>query len=163
VTATANGQYQFSLAGITHLKFVTSGTFTATNVSMVLTTSPNASLTKSTSSTSGAPLNASAAAGGDIGAKVNTLFTRLSAAGQNGTVTIDPTATNGNQVTAITVPLGDTLNCQGATLNWPSTGNQIIYSSAFTGGTQSTQGAIRNCTLLGAGRADLGSRSRLRR
>jgi hypothetical protein len=81
VTATANGQYQFSLAGITHVEFVTSGTFTATTVSLVLSTSPNASLAKSTSSNGGV-LNASAAAGGDIGAKVNTLFTRLSAAGQ---------------------------------------------------------------------------------
>lgn len=56
ITATANGQYQFSLAGITHIKFVTSGTFTATNVSMVLTTSPNASIAKGgTSSGGGSP------------------------------------------------------------------------------------------------------------
>lgn len=44
VTATANGQYQVSLAGITHIKFVTSGTFTATNVSLVFTASPNAGI-----------------------------------------------------------------------------------------------------------------------
>lgn len=42
VTATANGLYQVNLAGLTHVRFVTSGTFTATSVSIVLTASPNA-------------------------------------------------------------------------------------------------------------------------
>ena len=47
ITATANGIYQVSLAGLTHVKFVTSGTFTATAVSIVLTASPNAGIAKS--------------------------------------------------------------------------------------------------------------------
>lgn len=41
-TATTNGLYQINLAGLTHVKFVTSGTFTATSVSFTLTASPNA-------------------------------------------------------------------------------------------------------------------------
>lgn len=41
VIATSNGFYQVSLTGITHVKFVTSGTFTATSVSLVLTATPN--------------------------------------------------------------------------------------------------------------------------
>jgi hypothetical protein len=42
VTATANGVYQVPLGGLTHVKFVTSGTFTATAVSLQLSASPNA-------------------------------------------------------------------------------------------------------------------------
>jgi hypothetical protein len=42
ITATASGLYQVSLAGLTHVRFSTSGTFTATNVSLILTASPNA-------------------------------------------------------------------------------------------------------------------------
>lgn len=41
VTATAPGLYQVSLAGLTHVRFSTSGTFTATNVGLTLTASPN--------------------------------------------------------------------------------------------------------------------------
>jgi hypothetical protein len=40
VTATAAGLYQVNLAGITHIEFVTSGTFTATSVKFVLSASP---------------------------------------------------------------------------------------------------------------------------
>lgn len=46
VTATSTGLYQINLAGLTHVRFVTSGTFTATNVILTLTASPNASLSK---------------------------------------------------------------------------------------------------------------------
>ena len=41
VTATGPGLYQVSLAGLTHVRFATSGTFTATNISLTLTASPN--------------------------------------------------------------------------------------------------------------------------
>jgi hypothetical protein len=41
VTATSAAQYQVSLAGMTHLRIATSGTFSATTVSMVLTATPN--------------------------------------------------------------------------------------------------------------------------
>lgn len=40
-TATANGQYQLNLANATYIKFVTSGTFTGTNITLLLTASPN--------------------------------------------------------------------------------------------------------------------------
>lgn len=55
ITATANGIYQISLAGITHLKIVTSGTFTATNVSFVLDASPNVSVAKGGTGGGGTP------------------------------------------------------------------------------------------------------------
>lgn len=46
-TITANGLYQVNLAGLTHVKFVTTGTFTATSVSITLTASPNALTSRS--------------------------------------------------------------------------------------------------------------------
>lgn len=46
VTATANGLYQINLAGLTHIRFVTSGTFSATSVSLTLTASPNGQIAK---------------------------------------------------------------------------------------------------------------------
>lgn len=49
ITATASGLYQVSLVGITHVKFVTSGTFTATSVSLVLTATPNFAISRSSS------------------------------------------------------------------------------------------------------------------
>ena len=47
ITATAAGIYQVSLAGLTHIRFVTSGTFTATNIVLTLTASPNANVSRS--------------------------------------------------------------------------------------------------------------------
>lgn len=44
ITVTTNGLYQVGIAGITHVKFLTSGTFTATNVNLVLTATPNAAV-----------------------------------------------------------------------------------------------------------------------
>lgn len=41
-TATTGGMYNANMAGLTHFKFVTSGTFTATSIALVLTASPNA-------------------------------------------------------------------------------------------------------------------------
>lgn len=57
VTATAAGIYQVNLAGITHVEFVTSGTFTATSVTLMLTASPNGGVSK-TSDPAGAAANA---------------------------------------------------------------------------------------------------------
>jgi hypothetical protein len=42
-TATGNGLYRVNLAGVTALEITTTGTFTATSVTMQLTASPNAS------------------------------------------------------------------------------------------------------------------------
>ena len=41
-TVVSNGLFQVNLAGITHIQFVTSGTWNAANLSLVLTASPNA-------------------------------------------------------------------------------------------------------------------------
>lgn len=53
VTATAAGLYQINLAGLTHIKLVTSGTFTATAISLTLSASPNASISRNNGSGSG--------------------------------------------------------------------------------------------------------------
>lgn len=52
-TATASGLYQVSLVGITHLRFVTSGTFTGTSISLTLTATPNATVSRSSGGTCG--------------------------------------------------------------------------------------------------------------
>jgi hypothetical protein len=44
MTATANGLYQVNLAGITNVKLVTSGTFTAASVSLTFVASPNGNI-----------------------------------------------------------------------------------------------------------------------
>lgn len=48
VTATSNGLYQINLIGMTQIKFVTLGTFTATNISLTLTATPNGAITQTT-------------------------------------------------------------------------------------------------------------------
>jgi hypothetical protein len=53
-TATAAGLYQFSLAGITNIEFVTSGTFTATGLSLILTATPAPSVSKNSGGGGGA-------------------------------------------------------------------------------------------------------------
>lgn len=42
-TATANAQFTVNLLGATYIEYVTSGTFTGTNINLLLTASPNAS------------------------------------------------------------------------------------------------------------------------
>jgi hypothetical protein len=52
-TATANGCYQVNLAGLDHIEYVTSGTFTATSITLTLTASPNAQIGRSSGGDSG--------------------------------------------------------------------------------------------------------------
>lgn len=47
-TVTTAGVYQVNLSGITDVEFVTSGTFTATNISITLTASPNGIIARNT-------------------------------------------------------------------------------------------------------------------
>lgn len=63
-TATTNGIYQVSLAGLTHIKFVTSGTFTGTSIALLLTASPNAVLGRVVPETDAGP--PTGVAGGDL-------------------------------------------------------------------------------------------------
>lgn len=63
-TATTNGIYQVSLAGLTHIKFVTSGTFTGTSIALLLTASPNAVLGRVVPETDAGP--PTGPAGGDL-------------------------------------------------------------------------------------------------
>jgi len=53
LTVTANGLYQVNLVGLTHVEFVTSGTFNATNITLTFTASPNGSLSKNGAGTGG--------------------------------------------------------------------------------------------------------------
>ena len=46
VTAIGSALYQINLAGMTHIQFVTTGTFTGTSVTLTLTASPNASISR---------------------------------------------------------------------------------------------------------------------
>lgn len=45
-TVTSPGLYQVNLVGLTHLKFKTTGTFTATNATIILSASPNALISR---------------------------------------------------------------------------------------------------------------------
>lgn len=63
ITATAAGLYQINLAGISHIKFVTTGTFTATSVSLTLTGSPNALISRNGSGSGGSGTVNSGSAG----------------------------------------------------------------------------------------------------
>lgn len=56
VTATAAGLYQISLVGITHVKFVTSGTFTASGLTVTLTATPQVTVSRSGGAAPGATL-----------------------------------------------------------------------------------------------------------
>lgn len=53
VNATANGLYQVNSAGLTHVRAVTSGTFTATTLNLTFTGSPNALVSRSNSGSGG--------------------------------------------------------------------------------------------------------------
>lgn len=65
-TATATGLYQFSLAGITHIEFVTSGTFTATGVAFALTATPAPSVSKRVVGGSGGDVDSVFGRDGDV-------------------------------------------------------------------------------------------------
>jgi hypothetical protein len=64
VTVTSNGCYWVNLAGIDHVEFQTSGTFTATGVTLTLRANPNVNTVGSSSSGGGGP--PTGAAGGDL-------------------------------------------------------------------------------------------------
>lgn len=64
-TATTAGLYQVNLAGITQVQIRTSGTFTATNATFVLTASPNGVIARLGSGSGGGP--PTGAAGGQLG------------------------------------------------------------------------------------------------
>lgn len=53
VTVTSGGLYQVNLVAITHVEFVTSGTFTATNLTLTFTASPNGNLSRNGGGSSG--------------------------------------------------------------------------------------------------------------
>lgn len=74
VTVTGTTAYQLNLAGLTHIRFVTSGTFTATNISIVLTASPNGMVARSAAGSTGLnQLTGDVAAGPGTGSQAATV------------------------------------------------------------------------------------------
>lgn len=76
-TVTTAGAYQVNLSGITDIEFVTSGTFTATNISLTLTASPNGVIARGGGgggSFSGTTTNALTANNSGTGAPSGTTF-----------------------------------------------------------------------------------------
>lgn len=129
MTATANGLYQINLAGLTHIKFVTSGTFTATNVNIVLTASPNALISRSNTG-GGSGLNqltGDVTAGPGTGSQIATLPSVNSNVGSCGDathvgqVTLDAKGrTTGCTPVSITAAVGAVAN--NLLVNSPTTG-----------------------------------------
>lgn len=80
VTVTGNYTYQVSLAGITHIRLVTSGTFTATALSLTLTASPNAQVSR----------NRGGGSGGSYTLPIAQPSTLGGVKPDNSTITVDP-------------------------------------------------------------------------
>lgn len=89
VTATANGLYEFSLAGLTNIEFQTSGTFTATSVTFTLTAAPNGSIGRSTG-------------GGGGGDTITSPNSTLTVGGTDTATTLDVSTTAALAVASVT-------------------------------------------------------------
>jgi hypothetical protein len=156
VTATAAGQYQFNLAGMTHIKLVTTGTFTATSVSLTLTGSPNASISRNSSGSGGASLTTTspqafsgpiAAPQIGVGARVllnvgGNLPGTISSldAGGGGTIMLSP----GMFTSATQIALPDDGNCvnlegSGKSRTTIQLSNSIATAFLYKGSNNSTQ------------------------
>lgn len=166
-TATATGLYQFSLAGITHVEFVTSGTFTATGVAFALTATPAPSVSKrvvggggvdSVFGRDGAVIaesgdySFSLISGSISGTQLPTgsAITWTGAQSFNGGATV-PTASPGTNTTqvattafvAATIPLGATTPSLGGTLIALGCSNQTNVTIT---GAATTMGCIMSGT-----------------
>jgi hypothetical protein len=145
ITATTSGLYQISLAGITHIKFVTSGTFNATSVSLTLTASPNALISRNTGSGGGASVPATPLVLKGLNA-VNGV-----GPAQPGVDYVIPSGTVANATTstsamtaATAAALASTTNCSGTTpaasgIQPNGTANCIAAITAPAGAAQDVQ------------------------
>ena len=95
-TATANGDgvYQINLTGLNYIKFVTSGTFTGTNISLLLTAAPIGTVSRNT------PANPGTITGVTAG-------TGLNGGGTSGNVTLNLNTALPDGETATTQSAGD--------------------------------------------------------
>lgn len=117
-TATSSGLYQFSPAGLTHVEFVTSGTFTATSVQLLLSASPNAQVSRTSN-------------GGGGGGAVSSVFGRTGAiTAQSGDYTYTQVGADAAGAAAgaaaASVPLvGGSANPMSGALYTPGIGTKI--------------------------------------
>lgn len=106
-TVTGPGLYQVNAVGLTHVKIVTSGTFTATNLTITITASPNAQITKNSGGGGGAVASVFGRTG-TVGAQSGDYsFSQLSgspsASQIAGAGTLANTAANANAVDGVTI------------------------------------------------------------
>lgn len=128
VTATASGLYQVNLAGITHVKFVTSGTFTGTSIGLALTASPVGQISKGPSGG-----NSQSASINPTGLLAYDFFDATDYSGGTGTVAHDQSG-NGNNCTIVL----------GSQLSWGQAGAAYALNWANTITSSATQ--MINCT-----------------
>lgn len=137
ITATASAQYGINLAGVTHLKIVTSGTFTATSVSFQLATSPNASVAKG--ATSGGTCSGCLIASNNLDDVSNAGTSRgnlgAAAKGANSDIT---------SLTGLTTPLSATIGGTGST-------SLAGLRYANSGSADSAASSAQVSTAIGAG------------
>lgn len=137
VTATASGCYEFNLQGAIAVEFQTSGTFTATSISLAMTASPNGQISRGGASGSGGATGATGATG-PTGA--------TGATGTNGTA----------GATGSTGPAGST-GATGATgTNGTNGTNGSTGATGATGATGSTGATGATGTTTGTAGGDLG-------
>lgn len=118
VTATAAGLYQVSLVGITHVKFVTSGTFTASGLTLTLTATPQVTVSRSGS-------GGGAASGGValLPGTPNVVYSFVASSDQAGTTVHDISGSSNNASISQAVT--------GATSYWTGTG--LTFGAQVTG------------------------------
>jgi hypothetical protein len=162
VTATAAGQYQFSLAGMSHIKLVTTGTFTATSVTLTLTASPNASISRNNGSGGGGASatleNVYSAPGSFTFAhSLNSTFYQLHCVTRSGggyaSATYSDFPVDANDATVSVPSAGDyicsfsSVNALAPTFSVATTPSTLLYEPTMTG----TQGPTFTVNQTGIG------------
>lgn len=138
-TATANACYRFSLAGITNYEYVTSGTFTATSITLTLTASPNAQIGR--------------AGGGSGGSGVSSFNSRTGAVSPaNGDYTFDQIGSGTNLGHGLVCGAGCVISGTGGGFINANELNGTLLSGLATGLlTNTTSTGVPTITTMGTG------------